>query len=106
MVLWTYIAKTRGVGSQGRDWTRSTTSVCRRDQDIVKERIGVDAHIDSDNQQGLRDDEQVEHGEGFPGGPSDMSLLVNFVDHVIVKLWEDEVRTEKPSIKLSLFIIV
>jgi len=35
-----------------------------------------------------------------------MSLLVNFADHVVVKLWEGEVRTEKPSIKLSLLIIV
>jgi len=35
-----------------------------------------------------------------------MSLLVNFVDHVVVKLWKGEVRKEKPSIKLSLLIIV
>jgi len=34
-----------------------------------------------------------------------MSLLVNFAYHV-VKLWEGEVRTKKPSIKLSLLIIV
>ncbi|XP_068492245.1 protein MAIN-LIKE 2-like [Phaseolus vulgaris] len=44
--------------------------------------------------QELHDDGQVDQGEGFPGGPSDMSLLVNFVDHVVVKLWEGEDRGE------------
>jgi len=35
-----------------------------------------------------------------------MSLLVNFANHVVVKLWEGEVRKEKPSIKLSLLVII
>jgi len=35
-----------------------------------------------------------------------MSLMVNFIDHVVVKLWEGEVRMKKPSTKLSLLIIV
>jgi len=102
----TDMAKTRGGGSQGHDRIRPTTSVCRRDRGVVEERIGVDVHIDSDNQQELHDDGQVDQGEGFPGGPSDMSLLVNVVDHVVVKLCKGEVRTKKPSIKLSLLIIV
>jgi len=46
------MAKTRGVGSQGHDRTRLTTFVCRRERGDVEERIGVDAHIDNDNQQG------------------------------------------------------
>jgi len=33
-----------------------------------------------------------------------MSLLVNFADHVAVKLWEGEVRTKKPLIKFFLLI--
>jgi len=82
---------------------RRTAFVCRRDRGVVEERIGVDVHIDNDNQQELHGDGQV---DGFHGGPSDMSLLVNFVDHVVVKLWESEVRTKKLSIKLFLLIIV
>ncbi|XP_068475046.1 protein MAIN-LIKE 1-like [Phaseolus vulgaris] len=52
--------------------------------------IDVDDHIDDELQQGFCDDEQVDHAEGFPGRPYDMSLLVKFVDHVVVKLWEGE----------------
>ncbi|XP_068486299.1 protein MAIN-LIKE 2-like [Phaseolus vulgaris] len=44
--------------------------------------------------QELHDGGQVDQGEGFPGGPSDMSLLVNFADHVVVKLWDGEDRGE------------
>ena len=82
------------------------TSVRRREWCDVEERIGDDVHIDNDNEQGLQDDDQVDQGEGVPGGPSNMSLLVNFADHVVVKLWEGEVRTKKPWIKLSFIIIV
>jgi len=102
----TDMAKTRGGRSQGHDRTRPMTSVRRRDRGVVEERISVDVNIDNDNQQELHDDGQVDQGEEFPGGPSDMSLLVNFADHVAVKLWDGEVRTKKPSIKLFLLIIV
>ncbi|XP_068498257.1 protein MAINTENANCE OF MERISTEMS-like [Phaseolus vulgaris] len=85
------MAKTRGGGSQGHDRTRPTTSVRRRDRGVVEERIG-DVNIDNDNQQELHDDRQMDQGEGFPRGPSDMSLLVNFADHVAVKLWDGEDR--------------
>jgi len=98
------MAKTRGVGSQGHDRRRPTTTVRRRDRGDVEEMI--DVHIDNDNKQGLRDDDEVDQGEGFPGAPFDMSLLVNFVDHVVVKLCEGEVRTKKPSIKLFVLIII
>ncbi|XP_068466394.1 protein MAIN-LIKE 2-like [Phaseolus vulgaris] len=83
------MAKTKGVGSQGHDRRRPTTTVRRRDRCDVKEMIDADVHIDNDNKQGLRDDDEVDQGEGFPGGPFDMSLLVIFVNHVVVKLWED-----------------
>ncbi|XP_068498987.1 protein MAIN-LIKE 2-like [Phaseolus vulgaris] len=88
------MAKTRGGGSQDHDRRRPTASVRRRDRGGVEERIDDDVHIDNDNEQELQNDDQVEHGEGFPGGPSDMSLLVNFADHVAVKLWEGEDRGE------------
>ncbi|XP_068471118.1 uncharacterized protein [Phaseolus vulgaris] len=84
------MAKFRGAGSQEHDRRRPTTSVRRRDRCGVEESIGDDVHIDNDNEQGLQNDDQVDQGEGFPGGPSDMSLLVNFADHVVVKLWEGE----------------
>ena len=29
---------------------------------------------------------------GFPGGPSDVSLLVSYNHHVALRLWEGEVR--------------
>jgi len=53
------MAKTIGIGSQGHDRTRLTTSG-RRDRGDVEERIGVNAHTNNDNQQGLHDDEQVD----------------------------------------------
>jgi len=90
------MAKTRGGGSQGHDRRRPTASIRRRERCDVEERIDDDVHIDNDNEQGLRDDDQVDQREGFPGEPSDMSLLVNFADHVVVKLWEGEVRIKKP----------
>ncbi len=105
-MLWIDMAKTRGGGSQDHDRRRLTASIRRRDRGGVEERIDDDVHIDNDNEQGLQNDDQVDQGEGFPGGPFDVSLLVNFADHVAVKLWEGEVRTKKPSIKLSLLIIV
>jgi len=80
------MAKIKGVGSLGHDHIRLTTSVRRRDRGDVDERIDVDAHIDNELQQGLRDYEEVDQGKGFPGGPCNMSLLVNFVDHVAIKL--------------------
>jgi len=30
--------------------------------------------------------------EGFPGGPSDCSVLVSYADHVAFRLWTGEVR--------------
>ena len=48
----------------------------------------------------------MEHAGGFLGGPSDLSLLINFVDHIVVRLLEGEVRTKKSSIKLSWLIAV
>ncbi|XP_068487178.1 protein MAIN-LIKE 1-like [Phaseolus vulgaris] len=84
------MTKIRGGGSQDHDRRRPTTSVRRRDRGGVEERIDDDVHIDNDNEQGLQNDYQVDQGEGFLGGPSDMSLLVNFANHVAVKLWEGE----------------
>lgn len=36
-------------------------------------------------------EERHDH-EGFLRGPSDLLLLVSFGDHVVVRLWESEVR--------------
>ena len=61
------MAKTRGGGSQDHDRRRPTTSIRRRDQGGVEERIGDDVHIDNDNEQGLQNDDQVDQGDEFPG---------------------------------------
>jgi len=98
MVLWTNMAKARGTESQGHDPTKLTISVRRRHRNDVEKRIGVDSDIDNELQKGFRDDEQVDYGEGFFRGPYNMPLLVNFVDHVVFKLWEGDIRTKKPSI--------
>jgi len=60
------MVKIRGGGSQDHDRKRPTTFVRRRDRGGVEERIGDDVHNDNDNEQGLRDDDQVHQGEGFP----------------------------------------
>jgi len=40
---------------------------------------------------GDRRDEAAEAG-GFPGGPSDRSVLVSYPDHIAFRLWTGEVR--------------
>ena len=40
---------------------------------------------------GDRRDEAVEAG-GFPGDPSDRSILVSYPDHIAFRLWTGEVR--------------
>jgi len=40
---------------------------------------------------GDRRDEVVEEG-GFPGGPSDCSVLVSYPRHIAFRLWNGEVR--------------
>ncbi|XP_028247352.1 uncharacterized protein LOC114424701 [Glycine soja] len=39
----------------------------------------------------------TEHGEGFPSGPHDTSLLTSFADHVAYNIWCGE---ERPELKL------
>jgi len=62
------MAKTRSSGSQGHDRRRLTTSIRTRNRGDVEEMIDDDVHIDNENERVLRDDDQVDQGEGFPGG--------------------------------------
>ncbi|KAH1247283.1 Protein MAIN-LIKE 1 [Glycine max] len=56
------------------------------------EDTGVDIHVDTGAQAA-----EDEH-EGFPGGPSDPSVLTQYADHVACSVWTGE---EHPELKLS-----
>jgi len=65
---------------------RPTTYVSRKNRDKALD-VNLVAAVEmiSDSQ---------EHEEGFPRGPSDTSLLVYYVDHVALKLWDDKVSKQ------------
>ena len=58
--------------------------------DVEEDMMTVDvdaADVAADGAEGS----PAEHGEGFPGGPRDTSLLTSFVDHVAYSIWRSEV---------------
>jgi len=71
------MVRTRGRGSQPDGQTRPTTLVRRGD-------CGT---LSSAPFGGINAGEAV----GFPWGPSDVSLLVSYIDHVALRLWQGEV---------------
>jgi len=72
------MVKTRGRCSQPEGRTRPTTSVRRGDRGASSSApVG-----------GANASEVV----GFPGGASDVSLLVSYHHHVALRLWQGEVR--------------
>ncbi|XP_028218620.1 protein MAIN-LIKE 1-like [Glycine soja] len=62
------------------------------DEDISTAEVDA-ADVAADGAEGS----PAEHGEGFPGGPRDTSLLTSFVDHVAYSIWRSE---ERPELKL------
>jgi len=74
------MARTRGGSSQPEIRERPTTSVRRGDR-----RDGAGPAI---IQNICPHDDAV----GFPGGPSDPSVLVSYADHVAYRLWVGEVK--------------
>jgi len=85
------MARTRGSSSQPKGRRRPTASVRRGDRGASSSAPPVAAA----NIGGVAP--RIGTGEGaemvgFPGGPSDMSLLVSYNDHVTLRLWEGEVR--------------
>jgi len=84
------MTKTRGASSQHEGRRRPTTLVCRGDREASSSApvVGGNApHVSG-----------VAHcigggdTRGFPGRPSDVSLLVSYNHHVALRLWEGEVR--------------
>jgi len=80
MVHFRIMARIRGGSSQPKIRERPTASVRRGDRSdgagpaIVQ---NIPPHDDA---------------VGFPGGPSDPSVLVSYVDHVAYRLWAGEVK--------------
>ena len=60
-----------------RRWGGPNTSVSNEDFEdyIVQEEVEID-------------------DEGYPGGPIDRSLLINYEDHVVRQLWDGLVSNE------------
>jgi len=87
------MARTRGASSQPEGRRRLTTSVRRGDRGASSSAPPVAA--DAVDIGGIAP--RIGGGEaaevvGFPGGPSDMSLLVSYNHHVALRLWEGELR--------------
>jgi len=87
------MVRTKGPGSQPEGRKRPTTSVRRGDRGASSSAllVGGDAPPvggEAPRISGGDADEVVR----FPGGPSDMSLLISYNHYVALKLWEGEVR--------------
>jgi len=70
------MSKTRDDAFKVYGRQRSTTSICRGGHE----------------QGGHSSATDVMWCDGFPGGSLDPFLLVSFEDHIILRLWEGEVR--------------
>jgi len=87
------MARTRETSLKPEGRRRSTASVRRGDRGASSSAPHVAADVADIGGVAPR----IGGGEaakvvGFPGGPSDMSLLVSYNHHVVLRLWEDEVR--------------
>jgi len=78
------MARTRGGSSQVEGRRRPTTSVRRGDRGASSS-APADA---ADAPVAFLDAGEV---VGYPGGPSDVSLLVSYNHHVAIRLWQGEV---------------
>ena len=63
-----------------------TEDVPHVDEDILTADVDA-ADVAADGAKGSPTD----HGEGFPGGPRDTSVLTSFADHVAYSIWSGEV---------------
>jgi len=87
------MARTRGASSQPEGRRRPIASVRRGDRGASSSTplVVVDAADIGGVAPRIGWGEAVEV-VGFPGGPSDMSLLVSYNHHVALRLWKGEVR--------------
>ena len=83
------MVQTRGGGSSNLDRVCPTASVRRK-------RGGPNTSIPNEQFEDYIEQEEVEvDDEGYPGGPLDKSLLVNYEHHVAKQLWDGLVSNEK-----------
>ncbi|XP_068504169.1 protein MAIN-LIKE 1-like [Phaseolus vulgaris] len=82
------MVRTRGGGSSNLDRVRPTASIRRK-------RGGSSTSIPNQEFEDYIEQEEVEvDDEGYPGGPLDKSLLVNYEHHVAKQLWDGLDRGE------------
>jgi len=82
------MVRTKGGGSTNSDCVRPTVSVRRR-------RGGPSTLVPNEDFENYIEQEEVEiDDEGYPGGPADKSLLINYKDHVARQLWDCLVSNE------------
>ncbi|XP_068478444.1 protein MAIN-LIKE 1-like isoform X1 [Phaseolus vulgaris] len=82
------MVRTRGGGSSNLDRVRPTASIRRK-------RGGPSTSIPNEEFEDYIEQEEVEvDDEGYPGGPLDKSLLVNYEHHVAKQLWDGLDRGE------------
>ena len=84
------MARTRGASSQHEGRRRPTASVRRGDRGASSSAPVVGGN--APNVGGVAPRIGGGDAGGFPGGPSDVSLLVSYDHHVALRLWEVEVR--------------
>jgi len=82
------MVRTRGGGSSNLDRVRPTASVRRRQG-------GPSTSISNEYFEDYIEGEELEiDDEGYPGGPVDKSLLINYEHHVSRQLWDGLVSNE------------
>jgi len=84
------MARTKGASSQHEGRRRPTASVRRGDRGASSSAPVVGGN--APNVGGVAPRIGGGNAGGFPGGPSDVSLLVSYDHHVALRLWEGEVR--------------
>jgi len=75
------MVRTRGAGSQP-ERVQPTAFVRRR-----KRGGTLNIAVEDDFGGNVAEEVHVVEAEGYPGGPYDMSLLVNYENHVAMQLW-------------------
>ena len=91
------MARTRGASSQHEGRRRPTASVHRGDRGASSSAPVVGGNApnvggNAPNVGGVAPRIGGGDAGGFPGRPSDVSLLVSYDHHVALRLWEGEVR--------------
>jgi len=82
------MVRTRGGGSSNLDHVRPTASVRRR-------RGSPSTSVPNEHFEDYIEEGELEiDDEGYPGGPVDKSLLINYEHHVARQLWDGLVSNE------------